>query len=69
MPGTEDVNELIEMAKASNFCKEMAIKSLSRVWIIANNREQLVPHRNMYTKALKALGATPPEKAMFYTQN
>ena len=68
MPGTEEVKELVRTGKQNDFCKEMVIRSLTRVWHIANSRDQLAPHRRLYSKALHALDATHPDLVCYYSE-
>lgn len=65
LPGTEETLELLDMARASGFAKDMIVNSLHRVWLVADARKQLHGHRRLYTQALATLGATLPSKATY----
>jgi hypothetical protein len=67
MPGQEEVDELVSTGLHNDFCKDMVLRSLIRVWHVANSREQLAPHRRLYGRAIKAIGGDCPELAAYYS--
>ena len=65
MPGQEEVEELVRTGMTNDFCKDMVLRSLVRVWHVANARTQLAPHRRLYGKAIAQLGHDQPDLAMY----
>lgn len=60
LPGTDEIRDLVDMGLAGEFCNQMAVRSISRVWCICDARRELRSYRDLYTGALGALGAKLP---------
>lgn len=65
LPGTDDIKDLLEMAEASDFCRSMAVKAVSKVWCIANTESCFRAYRTLYTDALNLMDAEPPTWACY----
>ena len=65
LPGTDEIKDLIEMGQTNEFCNQMAVRSISRVWCIADARSELRAYRDLYTGALGALDAKAPTWASY----
>ena len=66
-PGTEEVKELVQTGKHNDFCKDMVIRSLTRVWHIANSHNTMNAYRKLYSKALHELGQGNPDLVCYYS--
>lgn len=60
LPGTDEIRDIVEMGQAGEFCNQMAVRAISRVWTICDARKELRSYRELYTGALGALGAELP---------
>ena len=60
LPGTDEIRDLVDMGLSGEFCNQMAVRAISRVWCICDARSELRSYRDLYTGALGALGAELP---------
>jgi hypothetical protein len=66
-PGTEEIQELIQTGKLNDFCRDMVVRSLTRVWHICNSHSTMSAYRSLYSKALRELGQGNPDRVFYYT--
>lgn len=65
-PGTDEVQEWVSQMSASDFAKDMLINELQSLWLIMDGRssqEICLKYRNLYSDALRQMGAKPPRAA------
>ena len=66
IPGTKEVQELIDTMGQSPMGKDMLIKELQGLWLIMDNavsQEVCLKYRNLYADSLRQLGAQTPRAA------
>lgn len=65
-PGTDEVQEWIRTLSVSDFAKDMLVQELTSLWLIMDNRSEqeiCLKYRNLYSDALRQMGAKPPRAA------
>jgi hypothetical protein len=65
LPGTEECQELLSHSQTNDFCKDMVVRSLQRVWLVADGRKELGSYRKLYTETLHLLGTVSPTWASY----
>ena len=65
LPGTEECKGLIETGMTNDFCQDMVVRSLRRVWLVADANKDLHTYRELYTEALRLLDAVAPTWASY----